>query len=93
MTANAVDTPKALDDTYGVPVDIVVDAEVAVLQVLPFGNAIGGNQDVDVLFEVRIKEISVFGFGRKTGQYVVHVRLYFRRCCFAVHRAGHQCRV
>ena len=43
---DAVDTTKALDDAHRVPVDVVVDEIVAVLQVLAFGNAVGGDEEV-----------------------------------------------
>ena len=46
--ANAVNAPKPLDDADGVPVDVVVDDGVAVLEVLAFGDAVGGNQQVNI---------------------------------------------
>ena len=39
---------KPLDDAYRVPVDVVVDQVIAVLQVLAFGDAVGGDQKVNV---------------------------------------------
>src|SRR6185312_13423719 len=45
--ADAVDAAETLDDAHRVPVDVVVDEVVAVLQVLAFGNAVGGDQQVD----------------------------------------------
>ena len=45
--ADPVDTPKTLDDADGIPVNVVVDQGVAVLKVLAFANAIGGDQEVD----------------------------------------------
>src|SRR6185295_6950381 len=48
--ADAVNTPEALDDAHRVPVDVVVDQPVAVLEVLAFGNAVGGDQQVEVAF-------------------------------------------
>lgn len=39
--SQAVDTTKALDDTHRIPVDVVVDQTVSVLQVLSLGNAVG----------------------------------------------------
>ena len=33
---DAINTPEALDDTDGVPVDVIVDEKVAILQVLAF---------------------------------------------------------
>ena len=44
----AVDAPEALDDADGVPVDVVVDEVVAVLKVLAFADAVGGDEQVDL---------------------------------------------
>ena len=49
----AVDAPKALDETHRIPVDVIVEHSVAVLQVLTLGDAVGGNQQVDVHTVVR----------------------------------------
>ena len=46
--ADAVDAPTPLDETHWIPVDVVVEHGVAVLQVLPFGDAVGGNQQINV---------------------------------------------
>jgi hypothetical protein len=46
--ADAVDAAEALDDAHRVPVDVVVDEPVAVLQVLAFGDAVGGDQQVEL---------------------------------------------
>ena len=46
--ANAVNAPEPLDNAHRVPVDVVVDHSVAVLQVLPLRDAVGGNQQVNV---------------------------------------------
>ena len=48
--ANAVDPAEALDDANRVPVDVVVDQLVAVLEVLTFGDAVGGDEQVDFAF-------------------------------------------
>ena len=45
--ADAVDAPEPLDDADGIPVDVVVNQIVAVLQVLPLGDAVGCNEHVD----------------------------------------------
>lgn len=47
MTADPVDPSEPLNDAHRVPVDVIVDAVVAVLEVLAFGDAVGGNQNVD----------------------------------------------
>jgi hypothetical protein len=46
-TANAVNASEALDDPDRVPVDVVVDEVIAVLEVLAFGDAIRGDEEVD----------------------------------------------
>src|SRR6218665_2249927 len=51
--ADAVYPAKALDDAHRVPVDVIVDQVIAVLQVLAFGDAIGANQQVDFFRFVR----------------------------------------
>ena len=43
FAADTINTSKALDDTYRIPVDIVVDQVVAILQVLTFGNTVCSN--------------------------------------------------
>ena len=45
---DAVYPAKALDDSHWVPVNIVVDEPVTVLKVLPFGNAVGCDEQVDI---------------------------------------------
>ena len=46
--AESVDAAEALDDAHRVPVDVVVDQVVAVLEVLALGDAVGGDQEVDL---------------------------------------------
>ena len=46
--SDTVDSPETLDDTNRVPVDVVVDEVVAILKVLALGDAVGGDQDVDL---------------------------------------------
>ena len=45
--ADAVDAAEALDDAHRVPVDVVVDEPVAVLEVLALGDAVGGDEQVE----------------------------------------------
>ena len=49
FTADTVDSPEPLNDADRVPVDVVVDEIVAVLQVLTFGNTVGGNQSIKLI--------------------------------------------
>ena len=58
--ADTVDTAKALNDAYWIPMNVVIDQIVAVLQVLTFGNAVSGDQNVNVFRATRHEDISVF---------------------------------
>ena len=69
--ADAVDAPEALDDAHGVPVDVIVDKVVAVLEVLTFRDAIRSDQDVDVRRSGGAEKIPVFGYRREAGQNIV----------------------
>ena len=44
FTAKTVNTAKTLNDTYRIPVNVVVDERIAILQVLPLTDAVGGYQ-------------------------------------------------
>ncbi len=41
--ADTVDAPKPLDDADGVPMDVVIDEEIGVLEVLALTDAVGGD--------------------------------------------------
>ena len=45
--ADPVDAAEALDDADRVPVDVVVDEVVAVLEVLALGDAVGGDEQIE----------------------------------------------
>ena len=45
--ADAVNAPEALDDADGIPVDVVIDEEIAILKVLPFADAVGGDEQIN----------------------------------------------
>ena len=75
--ADAVDTPEPLDDAHRIPVDVVVDQQVAVLKVLAFADAIRGDQQVDFLALVRKAGRLIgaaFGHRREVRQDVVVIR-------------------
>ena len=69
--ANAVDTSESLDDTHRVPMNIVVDQIIAVLQILPFGDAVGGDQNIDLLCTAWHQYVPPLGDGREAGQHIV----------------------
>ena len=66
--ADAVDAAEALDDAHRVPVDVVVDQVVAVLKVLALGDAVGGDQDVDLAGRGRVDHGAFLGERREGGQ-------------------------
>ena len=92
MAAYAIDPSKALYDPHGVPVDVIIDQVVAVLQVLPFRYAICGNQDVEIRRTAGEQHRSSFGDWGKTRQHGVHVGTQLGNGASAVHRAGDLCR-
>ena len=49
FTADTVNSPEPLNDADRVPVNVIVDEIVAVLQVLAFGNTVGGNQNIKLV--------------------------------------------
>ena len=89
FAANTVDPPKPLHQTNRVPVNVVVDQAVAVLQVLAFRNAVGGDQKVNV-GAIRHQGGFVLRAWREAGQHVVQVRLEFGDGGAALHRSGDQ---
>ena len=56
---DTVNTPESLDNANRVPVNIVVDAIIAVLQVLTFRNTVRCNQHVDLVLAVWHKKLLV----------------------------------
>ena len=62
--ADAVDAAEALDDAHRVPVDVVVDEVVAVLEVLAFGDAVGGDEQVEFAFAGEVLG-ALLGAGRE----------------------------
>ena len=63
--ADAVDAAEPLDDSDRVPVDVVVDEVVAVLEVLAFGDAIGRDENVDFAWLVGHGEGLLLGSRRE----------------------------
>ena len=65
-TFDAVNAPEPLHNAHRIPVDVVVDDGVAVLQVLPLGNAVRGNQQVNIGVAGGVPALT--GYRRKVGQ-------------------------
>ena len=73
FTANSVNSSESLYDAHGIPMYVVINKVVAVLQVLTFGYAVGGNQNVDVAGVLLHHQIALFGYWGETCQDRVHV--------------------
>ena len=71
--ADTVDATESLDDADRVPVDVVIDEVVAVLEVLSFGNAIGGNENVNVAWLIWDGESLLLRTGRKKRKHGLEV--------------------
>ncbi len=60
-TADPVDPSETLDNANRIPMDIIIDQIVTVLEILAFGNAVCGNEDVNFSFlKKRGHLISIF---------------------------------
>ena len=66
--SDTVNTPETLNDANRIPVNVIVDEIVAVLQVLTFRNAVGGNQNVDFRIVAGHQQLFVLGYRREAGQ-------------------------
>ena len=73
--ADTVDAPEPLDDAHRVPMNVVVNQVVAILQILTFGDTVGRNQHINLRRVVRKKNRLVLRNRREAGQYVVEGRL------------------
>ena len=58
--ADTIYTAETLDDADRIPMDIIVDQEITILQVLTLGNAVGGNQHINLLGGIREESSPVF---------------------------------
>ena len=70
-----VNTPETLNDAHGIPMDVVVDEVVAILQVLSLADAVGGNQHIYLVRDVRIDGCLFLRYGREQSQHLVEVQL------------------
>ena len=84
---NPVHPAEALDNAHRVPVDVVVDKEVAVLKVLAFGDTVGSDQEVDLAFLTQFLR-PFFGTGREGAQDRAHVPTQTVECRFVRAPAG-----
>ena len=75
QTADPVNPAKALNNPYRVPVNIVIDQQIAILEVLAFGDTIGGDQQVNLLLlRHGFHLVPLFGSGREVDQNFVELR-------------------
>ena len=91
FAANTVDSPEALNDADGIPVNVVVNEIVTILQVLAFGNTVGGNQNVEFVLASGHQNSLPLGNGGETGQHRIEIGVELRNGGFAVYRAGNFC--
>ena len=49
LAADTVNSPETLNDAHRIPVNVVVNEIVTVLQVLTFGDTVGRNQNVKLI--------------------------------------------
>ena len=68
--------------------DVVVDKVVAVLQVLTFRDAVGGNQNINVSGITGHQQFLVLGYRRKTGQNGIQITMQTGHGGAAIHVAG-----
>ena len=73
--------------------NVVVDEVVAVLQVLTFGNTVGGDQHIDFRLITRHQQFLVLRDRREAGQHRVQVGTELRTGCPSFHRARYHCGV
>jgi hypothetical protein len=66
LGADAVHTADALDETDGVPVQVVVDDVVGVLKIEALAEDVGGDQDAQLLVPRARAELVVVGLGGET---------------------------
>ena len=52
--ADSINAAEPLDDADGVPVNVVVDKEIAVLKVLSLTDAIGGDEEINVSLSSKV---------------------------------------
>ena len=93
FAADTVDPAKPLDDAHRVPVDVIVDEVVTVLQVLALADAVGGDEDVQRTGIAGHQVLFVLGDGRKAGQHGVQVAAQAGDDGAPLHITGHFRRV
>ena len=91
--SDTVNSSEPLDNAHRVPMNVIVDEVVAVLQVLTFGNTVGGDQHIDFRLITRHQQLLVLRDRREAGQHRVQVGTELRTGCPSFHRARYHCGV
>ena len=87
--ADTVNAAETLNDADGIPVDVVIDEVIAVLKVLALGNAIRGDEQINLTVLGHGRHlVAVFGARGKVGEDLVEVRFAKRGVVFTA--AGNQ---
>ena len=68
--------------------NIIVDQIITVLQVLTFGNAVGGDQQINIRMVCVRQAVPPLGNGRKAGENCIQITTEFGNGCFTIHAAG-----
>ena len=63
LAADTVNSSETLDNANRIPVNVIVHQIVAVLQVLTFGDTVGGYQNVNLLLTSWQQDVSALGYG------------------------------
>jgi hypothetical protein len=73
---DTIHSSESLNDSYRIPVNIIVDAKVAILKVLSLGYAVCTDQDVDLPFDIRHDLLFILGYRREAGKDIIEIRAY-----------------
>ena len=80
---------ESLDDADRIPVDVVVDERIAVLEVLTLGDAVGGDEQIDLALFGKVRR-AFLGAGREGGQDAGQVLAEFGQRGLVMARPGDQ---
>ena len=92
FTADTVNSSEPLDNANRVPMNVIVDEVVAVLQVLTFGNTVSCNQNIKLVGASGQEYSFALRNRREAGQHRVEIGSELRNGCSSVNRSGNLCR-
>ena len=90
--SDTVNSSEPLDNAHRVPMNVIVDEVVAVLQVLTFGNTVGCNQNIKLIGTSGQEYSFALRNRREAGQHRVEIGSELRNGCSSVNRSGNLCR-